>query len=157
MKILRPITFLVLAGGALALGAVPVQADGAAANDNLNATLWTQSSVEFKANALGMYKLAELMLDRALADKSWTAAPGCRGAEWVSQVTGMLIVRLKPPKSPVPLMWTTKVAENSSTIPANGPPWTTRVGVTDVRAISPTILVTGAGRPPSINVICGVS
>jgi acid phosphatase len=75
MKTLRPITFLVLAGGALALGAVPVQADGAAANDNLNATLWTQSSVEFKANALGMYKLAELMLDRALADKSWTAAP----------------------------------------------------------------------------------
>ncbi len=45
-----------------------------AANDNLNATLWTQTSVEFKANALVTYKLAEVMLDRALADKSWTAA-----------------------------------------------------------------------------------
>jgi predicted secreted acid phosphatase len=75
MKNLRQITFLVLAGGALALGTVPAQAGDAAANDNLNATLWTQSSVEFKATALGMYKVAEVMLDRALADKSWTAAP----------------------------------------------------------------------------------
>ncbi len=52
------------------------QADGhkVAESDLLNATLWTQTSVEFKASAMAAYKLAEVMLDRALADKSWTAA-----------------------------------------------------------------------------------
>ncbi|MEP5700584.1 MAG: HAD family acid phosphatase [Sneathiella sp.] len=45
-----------------------------AENDLLNATLWTQTSVEFNASAMAAYKLAEVMLDRALADKSWTAA-----------------------------------------------------------------------------------
>ena len=51
------------------------QADGhkVAENDLLNATLWTQTSVEFNASAMAAYKLAEVMLDRALADKSWTA------------------------------------------------------------------------------------
>ncbi len=42
-------------------------------NDNLNATLWTQRSVEFKASAQTAYALATLRLDQALADKSWTA------------------------------------------------------------------------------------
>ncbi|GLQ06735.1 5'-nucleotidase, lipoprotein e(P4) family [Sneathiella chinensis] len=45
-----------------------------AESDLLNATLWMQTSVEFKANSMAAYKLAEVMLDRALADKSWTAA-----------------------------------------------------------------------------------
>ena len=75
MKTLRTVTLLVLAGGALALTAATADADGVPRNDNLNATLWTQRSVEYKANAMSMYKLAELMLDRALADKNWTAAP----------------------------------------------------------------------------------
>ena len=44
-------------------------------NDNLNAVLWDQTSVEFKANALGAYALARLRLDEALADKDWTADP----------------------------------------------------------------------------------
>lgn len=43
-------------------------------SDLLNATLWTQTSVEFNASAMAAYKLAEVMLDRALEDKSWTAA-----------------------------------------------------------------------------------
>jgi len=43
-------------------------------NDLLNATLWTQTSVEFKAASMASYKLAEVMLDRAIADKNWTAA-----------------------------------------------------------------------------------
>lgn len=47
----------------------------APASDNLNAVLWDQTSVEFKANALGAYALGRLRLDEALADKSWTAAP----------------------------------------------------------------------------------
>ncbi len=75
MKTLRTVTLLVLAGGALVLSATAADADGVPQNDNLNATLWTQGSVEYKANAMSMYKLAELMLGRALEDKSWTAAP----------------------------------------------------------------------------------
>ena len=64
------------------LSALPVVAADLAApasnvpqNDNLNAVLWDQTSVEFKANALGAYALARLRLDEALADKDWTADP----------------------------------------------------------------------------------
>jgi acid phosphatase len=45
------------------------------ASDLLNATLWTQRSVEFKANALAAFALARIRLEQALADPSWTAAP----------------------------------------------------------------------------------
>jgi acid phosphatase len=49
-------------------------------NDNLNATLWTQRSVEFKGSALTAYALATLRLDQALADKGWSAlAPAEQG------------------------------------------------------------------------------
>ncbi len=44
------------------------------ANDLINATLWTQTAVEFKASSMAAFKLAEIMLDRALANKDWTAA-----------------------------------------------------------------------------------
>ena len=54
-------------GGALA--------EDAPANDTLNAVLWMQRSVEYKANTLGAYALAQIRLDQALADKTWTAAP----------------------------------------------------------------------------------
>ena len=46
------------------------------ANDNLNAVLWTQRSVEFKGNAWTAYKLAMIRLDQALANKKWTGVPG---------------------------------------------------------------------------------
>jgi acid phosphatase len=42
----------------------------------LLATLWTQRSVEYRGNALTVFALAKIRLDQALADKSWTAAPG---------------------------------------------------------------------------------
>jgi 5'-nucleotidase (lipoprotein e(P4) family) len=45
------------------------------ANDNLNAVLWMQKSVEYKANAEAVFALAKIRLDQALKDKSWTAAP----------------------------------------------------------------------------------
>lgn len=45
------------------------------ANDNLNAVLWMQKSVEFKANAEAVFALAKIRLDEALKDKSRTAAP----------------------------------------------------------------------------------
>ena len=68
-------------GGFVALGASSsVQADDPPQNDNLNATLWTQQSAEFKGNALGAFALARIRLDEALADKSWTAADEQSGA-----------------------------------------------------------------------------
>jgi acid phosphatase len=71
-----------LALGATALSLITIAGPARSAdlikdnpNDNLNAVLWDQTSVEFKANALGAYALARIRLDEALADKSWTAAP----------------------------------------------------------------------------------
>jgi 5'-nucleotidase (lipoprotein e(P4) family) len=49
-------------------------------DDNLNATLWRENSVEYKANTLAMYQLAQIRLDQALADKNWTAATEQTGA-----------------------------------------------------------------------------
>jgi acid phosphatase len=51
------------------------QAPGPAssANDLLNAVLWMQRSVEYKAAAMAAFALAQLRLDQALADRDWTA------------------------------------------------------------------------------------
>ena len=43
-------------------------------HENLNATLWMQTSVEYRASALQAYHAARLALDAALADPRWTAA-----------------------------------------------------------------------------------
>ena len=68
---------ILAAGAALAmLSTSVVQAQEVPPNDLLLATLWTQRSVEYKANALTVFALAQIRLDQALADKSWTAAPG---------------------------------------------------------------------------------
>ena len=74
---------------ALALAAAlavpaPGWAQSPPAHDNLNATYWTQRSVEFKATALTAFALAHIRLDQALADKSWTAAPGEQKAGYES-------------------------------------------------------------------------
>ena len=45
------------------------------ANDNLNATLWIQKSVEFKANAQSAFALAKFRLEQGLAHPEWTALP----------------------------------------------------------------------------------
>jgi acid phosphatase len=44
------------------------------ADENLNAVLWTQTSVEYAASTIQAYKLAASRLDVALADPAWTAA-----------------------------------------------------------------------------------
>jgi acid phosphatase len=71
--------FRPLAGLAFCLGllsTVPALAQNAPGpNDNLNAVLWMQRSVEYKANTLAVFALAHYRLDQALADKNWTAAP----------------------------------------------------------------------------------
>jgi len=53
----------------------PARGQDPPASDLLNATLWVQRSVEFKANALAAFALARTRLDQALADPTWTAAP----------------------------------------------------------------------------------
>ncbi len=65
--VLGSVLVALLAGGARAQEVPP--------NDLLLATLWTQRSVEYKANALTVFALARIRLDQALADKGWTAAP----------------------------------------------------------------------------------
>src|SRR5258706_1481191 len=67
---------MVLAIAVVSLWAVGARAaDGPPQHDLLNATLWMQRSVEYKANATALFALARLRLDEALADKNWTAAP----------------------------------------------------------------------------------
>ena len=66
----------VLVAVVLAMGlAGPVRAQDLPAHDLLNAVLWMQRSVEYKAHALTAFALARLRLDQALADPAWTAAP----------------------------------------------------------------------------------
>ena len=69
MGALRPLAAMAFC---FALAPVALAQD---ANDNLNAVLWMQKSVEYKANAEAVFALAKIRLDEALKDKSWTAAP----------------------------------------------------------------------------------
>jgi len=65
---------------------MPALAQDAAApvpqNDLLNATLWMETSVEYKAAVTQIYKLAQMQLDAALADTSWTAVPDKQPANY---------------------------------------------------------------------------
>jgi acid phosphatase len=71
---------LVVATASVLLSAATAEAQEACADqpvaqsDLLNATLWMQRAIEYKANALAIYALAKIQLDAALADKTWTAA-----------------------------------------------------------------------------------
>ena len=52
----------------------------ARADDNLNAVLWMQASVEYRASAVTIYRAAADRLDRALKEKHWDAlVPDERG------------------------------------------------------------------------------
>jgi hypothetical protein len=48
-------------------------ADPVPQNDLLNAELWMQTAIEYRANCLTVYALARVRLDEALADTNWTA------------------------------------------------------------------------------------
>jgi acid phosphatase len=65
---------LLSAGLSITIGASALAQEATPQDDNLNATLWRENSVEYKANTLSMYQLAQIRLDQALSDKSWTAA-----------------------------------------------------------------------------------
>ncbi|MGY0557449.1 5'-nucleotidase, lipoprotein e(P4) family [Lysobacter sp. A421] len=60
-------------GAGAAKTEVQPSASVAAADDNLNAVLWMQSSVEFRATAAQTYRAAADQLDAALADPQWDA------------------------------------------------------------------------------------
>lgn len=60
-------------------------------NDLLNATLWMQQSVEYKANVLGAFALAKIRLDEALADKNWTALPDMQGDAYADKPTAIIV------------------------------------------------------------------
>ena len=74
---LRPTRWAAVLALVLVAGAsVPARAqDAPPSHDLLNAVLWMQRSVEYKASALTAFALARIRLDQALADPSWTAAP----------------------------------------------------------------------------------
>ncbi|SEP75353.1 acid phosphatase [Faunimonas pinastri] len=74
---IRPYLAAYVSATAFAFGSLPgvaAAADTVPQNDLLNAELWMQKSVEYKANSLAVYALAKVRLDEALADKKWTAA-----------------------------------------------------------------------------------
>lgn len=71
--------------------AAPALADDPSPNDNLNATLWTQRSVEFKGHALGAFALAKLRLDEALEDTGWTAAPAEQSGEFANLPPAVIV------------------------------------------------------------------
>jgi len=55
------------------------------------ATLWMQTSVEFQGHALGTYRAAEMMLDRALADRNWTAAPAEQTGDYANKPPAVIL------------------------------------------------------------------
>jgi 5'-nucleotidase (lipoprotein e(P4) family) len=76
----------------VALGvAAPALAQDPPANDLLNAVLWMQRSVEYKAATLTAFALARIRLDQALADPSWTAAPKEQTAAYQSLPPALIL------------------------------------------------------------------
>ena len=71
------LSLLVVASTACAARSAPgtaAPAQASRAHENLNAVLWVQTALEYEASAIQAYKLAELRLEAALKDPSWTAA-----------------------------------------------------------------------------------
>ena len=61
------------AASACLISAPTLAADPVPQNDLLNAELWMQTAIEYRANCLTVYALAKVRLDEALADTNWTA------------------------------------------------------------------------------------
>lgn len=93
VRLLVPLAFAFALGGCATAGdttrvtlpvtqtAIAHVASGAGADDNLNAVLWMQTSAEYDAAALSVYRAAAARLDDALADPGWDALePGDRAA-----------------------------------------------------------------------------
>ena len=70
---------------------VAQQATDPPASDLLNAVLWMQRSVEYKASALTAFALARIRLDQALADPNWTGAPKEQAGAYQSLPTAVIL------------------------------------------------------------------
>ena len=70
---------------------VAQQATDPSASDLLNAVLWMQRSVEYKASALTAFALARIRLDQALADPNWTGAPKEQAGAYQSLPTAVIL------------------------------------------------------------------
>jgi 5'-nucleotidase (lipoprotein e(P4) family) len=71
------LTLILLASGACASRTAPPSAAPAAAPAKAalpDSVVWFRTSVEYRAVTTQAYRLAALMLDRAIADRAWTAA-----------------------------------------------------------------------------------
>lgn len=88
-RLMRRAGVLAAAVAATALGATATQA--AEADDGLNATLWMQTSVEYAGVTTEAYRLAGIMLDRALADASWTALPQEQGKGYADKPPAVIL------------------------------------------------------------------
>lgn len=55
--------------------AAPASAQEGQRDDVLNAALWMQKSVEYKANSLALFAFAKIQLDKLVADKTFTSSP----------------------------------------------------------------------------------
>jgi len=61
------------------IGESPYLTGRPALDARLHATLWQQTSAEYRMLTQTIYLLAKLQLERALADKQWTAEPSQKG------------------------------------------------------------------------------
>ncbi len=91
MKYALPFLFLAGALPALATDLPAEEAKGPAANDNLNAVLWDQTAVEAKAVTAGVYALARIRFDEALADKSRTADPSVQTGDFADKPPAVVL------------------------------------------------------------------
>ena len=73
--IVRIVALVALLLATAVAGVAPAAAQNPPANDLLNAVLWMQRSVEYRASAMTAFALARIRLEQALTDPSWTAAP----------------------------------------------------------------------------------
>src|SRR5690606_590857 len=100
MRLARP--SLILAAALLsACAAAPQKATApaapppaTAAHDNLNATLWMQTAIEYEATTRSIFGAAKTALDAALADSSWNALPAGESSSGFESKPAAIIVDL---------------------------------------------------------------
>jgi acid phosphatase len=68
----------------------PAKTSGAL-HDSLGAVAWFQTSAEYEASALATYNAATLSLDRALADKKWTAVVEQEGQKFAKLPPAVIV------------------------------------------------------------------
>jgi 5'-nucleotidase (lipoprotein e(P4) family) len=66
-------SFVVAAALAYLASTPSLASEAVPQSDLLNAEVWMQTAIEYRANCLTVYALAKTRLDEALADKTWTA------------------------------------------------------------------------------------